>query len=315
MKILNWFKKRKNKKKKYSDDEYIRSSFIHADYNFLSHDVYPTFYILFEFTNSYCQSAIDITIKSLGVFIASSNDKETEELDEDGNNIIISTPKNYLLVSLGISDIYDILQNIDIANPFVYELIQQLYENANSSYFTDLINDGIMNEALFLNKEINKKQNIIKVGRIEYTDINWLLKSLPSEFTGVDLIPLFWFNIKINGENYPCNLKELIICDFKVKEELITDEEVSCLYYGVLKHPTKENLKKLIQPLYKRSIDENELINGELSSYDVDQLFKEKYDRFSAIKNDNTTYMDIDEVLSEDDPEYNNVQSNDIEDY
>ena len=55
--------------------------------------------------------------------------------------------------------------------------------------------------------------------------------------------------------------------------------------------------------------------HGNLSSHDVDEIFKQEYNKFSAVVANNTTYMDIDEVISQDDPEYNNLQSNDIENY
>ena len=115
MGILKWFKNLK-KKKKYSDDDYIRSTFIHVDANVNA-------FILFTFTDSYCKSATEFLSSTFinSIFMASSDDEYTDELDEDGNEIIISTPKNYLLIKVSCKDIFHILSNIDISNPFASE--------------------------------------------------------------------------------------------------------------------------------------------------------------------------------------------------
>ena len=270
MGILKWFKNLK-KKKKYSGDDYIRSTFINS------------------------------------IFMASSDDEYTDELDEDGNEIIISTPKNYLLIKVSCKDIFHILSNIDISNPFASELIQVMYDNdIKADYFKDFINDGILNESLYANKNAEPK-NLIQYNHLIYSDIPAILKLLPSEFNGYHLLKLFEYFV--DGKTYYLQNQVYKHC------ASLTDDEITHVYNGVIKNPTRERLQKLIQPLYKIDWEDEDLIHGELSSSDVDELFKQQYDRFSAVKNDNTTYMDIDEVLSEDDPGYNNVQSNDIEDY
>ena len=144
---------------------------------------------------------------------------------------------------------------------------------------------------------------------IFYVDIEAVLKVLPSEFTGADLFDIFSFAY--------VDIQTSIMHQVKLYDgfKYISDDDVAVVYKGVLKNPTKDNLQKLLLPKYKRSIDEDELIHGDLSSSNVDDLFKEKYERFNAIKNDNTEYMNIDEALSEDDPEYNDLQSDDVEEY
>ena len=311
MGILKWFKNRKKNKKKYSDDEYIKSTFIHAD--FISMKNTPLYYILFTFTDAYCKSAVEFLSSAYikNVFIQSSDDKDTGELDEDCNEIIISTPKNYLLIAVSQSNIAQIISNIDISNSFVDELIKQIYDNnIKSKYFKQFIDDGIMYESLYTDKDLNENKNILKYNDLIYTDLPAILKLLPSEFNGYHLLNIFGFY------NSGYDSLFLQLCNDPNKSScVLTDDEITHVYNGVIKNPTRERLQKLIQPLYKIDWEDEDLIHGELSSSDVDELFKQQYDRFSAVKNDNTTYMDIDEVLSEDDPEYNNVQSNDIEDY
>ena len=301
MGILKWFKNLK-KKKKYSGDDYIRSTFIHVDVNVNA-------FILFTFTDSYCKSATEFLSSTFinSIFMASSDDEYTDELDEDGNEIIISTPKNYLLIKVSCKDIFHILSNIDISNPFASELIQVMYDNdIKADYFKDFINDGILNESLYANKNAERK-NLIQYNHLIYSDIPAILKLLPSEFNGYHLLKLFEYFV--DGKTYYLQDQVYKHC------ASLTDDEITHVYNGVIKNPTRERLQKLIQPLYKIDWEDEDLIHGELSSSDVDELFKQQYDRFSAVKNDNTTYMDIDEALSEDDPEYNDLQSDNVEDY
>lgn len=311
MKLLKYFKKKNKSKNKITiepDEEYIKSTLIHVDY-LTSED--PIMYILFTFSNSYCPSAIDIVnnmIFEKSIYIQTSDDIETEELDEDGSQIINSIPKNYLLMPLQVSYIESLVNNIDIANPFLNEIINEVYDNIDSSYFANLINAGIMNASLFMNKDVNKDINMITIvsdldsTESVYTDIPSILKKLPSEFTGIDLFNILWFRH---------NLHPYKLCNFITIK--LSDYEIHNIFNGVIKNPTKENLYKLSAPLYERSVDEDELIHGDLNSHEVDQIFQEQYNRFSAVINDNTSYMDIDEVVLEDDPEYNNLQNNTIE--
>ena len=224
MKILNWLKKKKKNKKKYTDDEYIKSQLIHTDY--LTDEKFPKYYILFTFSNSYCQSVIDIVnySESKVIYIPSSDDINTGELDEDGYEIINSVSKNYLLIKVSYVDIYVLINNIDISNPFMNEIIQQMYDHGDKSKFTDFIHDGIMNESLFANEKIDKHKNMNAYGRITYNDIESILKLLPSEFTGMDLFEIldykcFYGN---NGASYNYQLSS-------INNDLI-DTEIAHIY-------------------------------------------------------------------------------------
>lgn len=304
MGIIKWLKNKKVSKKIINEDDYIKSTLVHISYATSN----PTMYILFTFSNSYCSSAIDIlnNITNKCVYIQSSDDIDTEEVDEDGNEIIEYRDKYYLLCPLHIPyDIQLLIFNVDMSNAFLNKIINEVYENINSSYFenTDIYNT-ILNKNLFMNRNINIKENMLEYNDIIYTDVQGLLKKLPSEFSGIDLCHILY----MNRRESIFKLDEL----YKIN---LTEDEIAHVYNGVFKNPSRENIYKLNEPLYKRNIDEDELIHGNLSSHDIDQIFKEQYNRFSAIANDNTSYMDIDEVISEDDPEYNNLQNDNEEVY
>lgn len=310
MNFLNKIFKKKNKKI-YSDDSYIKSKFINYEDKI---DIAPSMAILFTFSNDYCPSAIEIVNSKLAsVYIQSSVDKTLDELDEDGYNKIICIPKNYLLINGNMYAYANLLRNIDISNPFVTRILSELYDNVGTGptiqCFSEAITDGIMHDEP---TKINPLSNTHVNGRLTNTDIEEVLKLLPSEFTGVDLLKIFKF--KLNDLGRIDTLYNFLYYN-DISSANITDDELQILYKGVVKHPTIENLMKLTQPLYKREVDEEETTIGSISTVELDQIFQEKYDRFSAIINDNTSYMDIDEVISKDDPEYNNLQSDEEEEY
>ena len=115
---------------------------------------------------------------------------------------------------------------------------------------------------------ILKDQKICKTKILLEQDYKELLKKIPSEFSGIDLCSILYMNIR--GSIF--KLDEIYKID-------LTEDEIIHVYNGAFKNPSRENINKLNEPLYKRNIDEDELIHGDLSSHDIDQIFKEQYNR------------------------------------
>ena len=307
MGILNLFK-RKNKTKKYSDDDYIKSSFIYHD------SLGNNIVILLSFTENYFSDAIELlSVTKLNTkFIQTSIDIESEELDEDGNNKTISKNINYLLIGGSSKEFVNMFKHIEtISNNILGSIIDELYEYSHSDYFTDLIDDGILNKSLFKNKK--SLSNDI-VGNYIYDDISKWLKLLPKEFYAYDLIPFIRITNKFTRDSFTGD-EFISYLRFEESKDNVTNEELEAIFGSVIKHPTRENLIKLNEPLYKRALDEDELLNGEIDSVELDELFTQQYDRFNAIVDDSVNYVDIDEKLSEDDPEYNDLLEEDNNEY
>lgn len=307
MGILNLFK-RKNKTKKYSDDDYVKSSFIYHD------SLGNNIIILLSFTENYFSDAIELlsATKLNTKFIQTSIDIESEELDEDGNNKTISKNINYLLIGGSSKEFVNMFKHIEtISNNILGSIIDELYEHSHSDYFTDLIDDGILNKSLFKNKK--SLSNDI-VGNYIYDDISKWLKLLPKEFYAYDLIPFIRITNKFTRDSFTGD-EFISYLRFEESKDNVTNEELEAIFGSVIKHPTRENLIKLNEPLYKRSLDEDELLNGEIDSVELDELFTQQYDRFNAIVDDSVNYVDIDEKLSEDDPEYNDLLEEDNNEY
>lgn len=304
MGFLDKLFKKKSEKKIYSDDNYIRSKTIYCDDGDITE--LPNIVILISFSNNYCQDAIDIAASNLKcVFIPSSIDTTLDELDDDGYNKIVSVPKNYLLIGGLTIDYIDLIQNTDISNPFISEIITELYNNVNSIFFTRLIADGVLNESLFKNENVQYE----KLGIENFTIIDFypILKQLPSEFTGGHLLKLFYFKDITSNKIYSYyNYLKYDYKNYYIEENILSE-----IYKGIIKHPTINNLVNLIDPLYKREVVDSETMTGTLTTSELDEIFQQEYDRFNAVIDYNMQYADIDEVLSEDDPEYNTIKGED----
>ena len=301
MKFLDkLFKRKKNSKRIYSDDVYFKSKLISINTEQNTYNLV----MLFTFSDDYCSSAIEIATNNLTCkYISSSREIETEE-------DIIYMPENYLLIGGNLSQYIDTIKNINIANPFITDIINELYRLVDCNELSELINDGILKYSLFSDIDSKDLNKYVKSSeRYKYTDISKIIKELPTEFTGDMILPFYsFYNLDNYKIHYTLNSYLNLLADNKIIDSIeLNDDELKEIYNGILKNPTKYNLLQLVKPLYIRESLDLDTVNGELSSVELDELFKQEYDRFSEVYADSINYVNIDEVLSEDDPEYNNI--------
>lgn len=294
MGLLNLFKKNNFKKKKYSNNDYVKSKFIYHG-NYANNIV-----ILLSFTENYFSDAIELLSSSTlrSKFIQTSIEHETKDSKKYEEVI-------YYLLIAGSNTVYTrLIQNIEnLSNDILSVIILELYENSNSKYFKELIDDGILNGSLFKNKDTNNNDKT--VGNFMYNDITKWVKELPEEYHGYHLLSLT--NI-IDMNSHIRYAGNILLSVLKDNPKYATDDELKCIFNGISKDLSRDNLLYLIEPLYLRDSDNEDDINGYIDSKELDQLFTQEYDRFNAIKDDTLNYVDIDEELSEDDPEYNDVE-------
>ena len=55
----------------------------------------------------------------------------------------------------------------------------------------------------------------------------------------------------------------------------------------------------LITPVFNRNTDDDNILNGSLSDENIDDIFKQQYDRFNNVTDDNIIYKDIDEIIED----------------
>ena len=299
MGILDKILKPKDKKRKYSDDDYIRTSLIYNE------EDNRNLIILLSFTENYFADAIDLLSSSTLTtkFVQVGPDEDDENYDPNEEVILY----NYLLIGGSHDKYVELIKNVSLSNSLLLEIINEIYEHVDKSKFKSLIKDMVLYDRLFSgNGTTHKPHKLINENdTIYYDSAKYILSKLPKEFTGDMILP--FINVYLSYKSY--NGSSFI------KYGGYSDEIYSTMFNGVVKHPTRENLYKLTKPLYKRESLEGELEAGSISSPELHEIFQQEYDRFNCIAEDTVNYTNIDEVISADDPEYEDIKSNDLKDY
>lgn len=306
--ILNKFKLREenHKNKVESDDNYCYSQIVWNSKNNLI--------ILISFTQNYfeeiieIQDAINYTCNLCSKIVYSSYDEELTKDDNSDADLIIHK-KYYMLVGGNTKSWQELYMNIhNLGNSVLDRITNEITNNCNSYDFATLINDGVLGEFKYNNEDpkydtpkVTKNENII------YTDPEVVLNNLPKGFTGRDIIKF----IKIY-ENYKFMTDALINININhiqnIPNALFKNHNLYPLYSALFKDPTPKSLGLLLEPLYKQPDDDS--IPGDISDESLDEIFKERYEKFSAVADDNMQYEDIDEELA-DDEESENMREED----
>ena len=319
MKIIKDLFKRKNKKK-YSKDEYIRSELIYS--------AFDNFIILISFSDNYYQDVANFIINSkLKMKLTqSSYEVDTGKADVDNEPITVIKNDNYLLIAGTPLDYRYMFDSIDLSNVILDCITKEIYENMSIEDFTILVHDNILNERSFKiqkRKDINDMKSTYHDNSLQvdilYDNIEYILSKLPSEFTNYDVFDIISF--RYDNDITGIFKGRSVINDLLGNEfsDIIRDNIVVNLFSGLTSNLSIENIRKMINynklPIYKKVLlDSDEVLHGKINPSNLDQIFQQQYDRFNAIVTDNTHYVDIDEILASDDPEYNNIQENRYDD-
>ena len=231
--------------------------------------------------------------------VYSSYDEETDKKDENGNNLWIIHNKYYMLIGGHPTSWQNIYTNInDLGNNILFEITNEIVNNCHGVNFETIINDGIISDFKYA-KEVPPYDKLKATDSTKgaYTDPDVLLSRLPNGFTGRDLLKF----IKVYGEygNDSDAFNELYYISGLMDNDIFKKTyEFYPLYVSIFKDPTIDKLNMLLDPLYKQPDDD--LIAGNVDDESLDAIFREHYERFSAISDDSIHYEDIDEQLSED---------------
>ena len=289
-----------------SDDSYCYSKLIWNTNN--------NIIILISFTQDYFEQIIDIqdaiNYNQKGLcskIVYSSYDEKTDKQDEDGNDIWVIHKKHYLLIGGSPSAWEELYMNIhDLGNEVLNKISNEIVNNCDPAYFNRLIEDGIL---FGFSEEHTGDIPVETENKRFYTNPTILLNELPNGFTGRDLLKF----IKIETCTYDINtitnaFEEIEDIYSLYSNERFKNHELYPLYDALIKDPTVEKLKMLTEPLYKQPDDDS--IPGDVSDESLDELFREHYERFSAIADDSIQYEDIDEEIA-DDEESENIREED----
>lgn len=300
MKFLKKLFKKKNNKK-YSEDSFLRTDVIYnTERNII---------ILVSFTDDYISTVLEFvsscTLSNIKTkLLQTSYDEVLDELDEDGNEKIISHLKNYLLIGGEPKNYYNIYNNISLSNELLHEVTMHLY-NCEQSTIEErniLIKNNILNKSLF-NASIKYDEYKSLSAGIFYDAAKTILNRLPDGFNTLDIIDfvnVFYYKKIILEMNEKQNI--CVSYSFKEIPDVIVDlDKYVKILDGIVEHPSVELLKKLSMPLYMQEDLSDEIISGSLSDQNLDELFLQKYETFRGIADEEVEYEElVDEILEDD---------------
>lgn len=193
----------------------------------------------------------------------------------------------------------------DYSNPILQAIQDDIYEHCSSAYFKNLIEDGILTEGKF------KYVNIIG----DYSDLIYrdapyrecysdnaeiMLSNIPEVFTGEDLLPFVKYYRKDKMDILYITAETLLKhhdgLDYKLFE---TSDE---MYKRLLGENYIDDIDKYSLPAYLRADDE-EPVTGVMPVSQLSEEFQQQYDKFTGVADSLTEYLDIDEVVEDEEEE------------
>ena len=297
-KVLDKIKFRKlNKNKTNANNSYCYTNVVWNTENNLI--------ILVSFSEDYfgqiieLQDAINYTWQGLkSKIVYSSYDEEVTRKDENGKSFtdLLIHKKYYMLIGGSPLAWQELYMNIhDLGNEVLGKITNEIINNCDSDYFRNLIDDGVFNN-FYKNENILYDIPLVTKNNLTYTNPVSLIERLPNGFTGKDILKFINIynsdgSLGFNAYGYIINLKYMPNALFK-------NHDLYPLYSALFKNVTIEKLNMVLEPLYKQPDDDS--IPGDITDEALDEIFREHYERFSAVSDNNIEYEDIDEVLEED---------------
>lgn len=250
-------------------------------------------------------------------------DGVTKSIGRDNVNI------NYLLVSGSAREFINLFMNINsLSNPLLLELTNIIYDNIDHSLFKELIDDGILqldkfksfDSDLFIPRNSSVRNDDLDTNYyiVDFDNVDNILLQLPSVFSSVDLVNMFSITFSDRNDRHifiEYTLYDLIYnlyngCADSTKWFIELANRSKIYYDNIIKGAYRiRDMEDAIKPVYNRvREDEDNFITGKSDDIDEEYINEIKgANIYSPLLENQTELVDIDEELSEDDPEYNQV--------
>lgn len=250
-------------------------------------------------------------------------DGVTKSIGRDNVNI------NYLLVSGSAREFINLFMNINsLSNPLLLELTNIIYDNIDHSLFKELIDDGILqldkfksfDSDLFIPRNSSVRNDDLDTNYyiVDFDNVDNILLQLPSVFSSVDLVNMFSITFSDRNDRHifiEYTLYDLIYnlyngCADSTKWFIELANGSKIYYDNIIKGAYRiRDMEDAIKPVYNRvREDEDNFITGKSDDIDEEYINEIKgANIYSPLLENQTELVDIDEELSEDDPEYNQV--------
>lgn len=243
-------------------------------------------------------------------YVHSSYEEDTGKKDEDSKPIIIIHEKNYLL--LGGSDVdYELIYNVidNLSNAILMAITEEIYAYRCSAKYKRLSKSFVLDSNKFKYKNIEPKYDdtiFTSSGKRAYDDAALIMSKLPKGFTGQNLLKfIFTYDVSYNNQN-KTSIEYSLHSAFDYLRGYYIDKipkyekhirEFKDMYEALIKNGSDEVYENFVGPQYL--VIDDEAIPGSISDENLDEIFREKYEKFTGIYDDSVEYTDIDEIVED----------------
>ena len=307
------FKKKPKNKKQYidSDDSYLYSQVIYnGNYNFI---------ILISFTQDKFFYVLEniMAYKHLNVIFEHSAYEKEQEPDTGtiANRPIIVNKRYYMLLAGSDEQYLEFINNTNMQNKVVKIVVDEILNHRGYTAYESLIDCSYVFKSQFAinqGKHIEFDSDVLYSGNIYGDDIDKIKTKLPDSFTAYDIINI------LKVYNKPKNISPITSFNLDTVYRLrnantnrTSDDVYKSIYEDIKKNDftarsllgdnyTEYMIDNLLKPVYLQ-IDSDDYSIGDITDESLDDIFKNQYERFSAVYDETINYEDIDEVLSSED--------------
>lgn len=283
--LLNKIKTPKNKAQ-LADETFLKSETIYnGEYNFI---------ILISFTKEYFIDAMEflsIPKEMVAKFINSSYRECIT--DSDGKDKFIDHER-YYIITAGRDDEYTSLFTgcWNTVNTILSTIGREIRQHRATSSYKELITDYIFSENDFKYNNLKPEyDDRIVLGRCRCDNAEVIRSKLPSTVNGRDMLEII--RCYVEYEYY--TLLDVIHQHLRNFDAVYRDLEPAIKV--CIKNTTENVLMNIAGAKYK--IMDDEVLPGDVSDESLDEIFRQRYDRFNAITPDSDVeYESIDEIIA-----------------
>lgn len=254
--------------------------------------------VLIKYTDKHSDDAIIFLEAFTGYYkFRHSSWEEKIGVDEDGKDIIEIHVDKYLLISGWVNDYVSLFDKIDnLDNTFIQAITKDIYQHFHGEYFKTHIKNNILSPSGFKDEHSNGTPN--NIYDISYTDYKALLSKLPAEFTLIDILEMCDFRYQSHKFNFHTLLEAK---DDKDILHLIGNNYYTFCKIVFPNIDLDEVRQAIKQPRYLLSDD---LIQGTMEEYELSEIFKAEYDRYTMpIIDENDEDIKFEDLVNDSDDE------------
>lgn len=243
-----------------------------------------------------------------GVSVVISHTAETVKLDNtefEANKPIEFINQRYYLIASG-SDMnyFRLFNNLSLSNPILETLQKDIQANRSHADYGPLFAYNVLDKSKFAYHDIlpTYDEGIKITDKLYHDDIGYIMSKLPSCFSAMDIARI----IKIYYNDI-ARFTPIDVIRMTMEESSLLSKDIAAfiigaitdtLYSKILKNPSKDNLERLVQPIYfweDSQTDPDGEFDPDKTVDEMDELFQTQYERFNPI--DESEFKPIDETV------------------